>query len=101
MFKRENEQMEFKKSIKELREDMKSISGMLNKYGKGVIYFRVKNDGYILSLIFHLSIDLVILIFLEKYDQIYSYGLVPYLDNKISDVLTKFMLLYLYVFKFA
>lgn len=44
-FGKETEYIEFKKSTGELHEAMKSISAMLNKNGKGKIYFGVKNDG--------------------------------------------------------
>ena len=36
---------EFKKTIGELEEAMVSISAILNKHGKGVLYFGLKNDG--------------------------------------------------------
>ncbi len=45
MIKRENEKVEFKRSTGEASDAMKSVSGMLNKYGYGTIYFGVKNDG--------------------------------------------------------
>lgn len=35
----ENEQIEFKKSTGELKEGIQSLSSMLNKSGKGVLYF--------------------------------------------------------------
>ncbi len=41
----ETEFVEFKKSTSELNEAMNSISAMLNKNGKGTIYFGVKNNG--------------------------------------------------------
>lgn len=49
MFKRENERVEFKKSTGEASDAMKSVSGMLNKYGCGEIYFGVKNDGTVIK----------------------------------------------------
>ena len=45
----ENEQIEFKKSTSELKEGIQSLSSMLNKSGKGVIYFGVKNNGEIIG----------------------------------------------------
>lgn len=42
---RESEYVEFKKSTNELNEAMASISSMLNKNGKGTIYFGVRNNG--------------------------------------------------------
>jgi len=45
MFKRESENCEFKKSSGESIDSMKSVCAMLNKYGEGVIYYGVKNDG--------------------------------------------------------
>lgn len=41
----ESEFVEFKKSTNELNEAMNSISAMLNKNGRGTIYFGVKNNG--------------------------------------------------------
>lgn len=46
---RENEFLEFKKSTGEVREAMKSISAMLNKHGRGELYFGVTNDGTIIG----------------------------------------------------
>lgn len=45
MLKRESENCEFKKSSGEAIDSMKSVCAMLNKYGEGVIYYGVKNDG--------------------------------------------------------
>lgn len=42
---KENETVEFKKSTGELNEGVISIGAILNKHGKGTIYFGVKNDG--------------------------------------------------------
>ncbi len=42
---RENEFLEFKKTTGEAREAMRSISAMLNKHGRGEIYFGVSNNG--------------------------------------------------------
>lgn len=42
---REDEITEFKKTTNELDSAMISISSMLNKHGRGTIYFGVKNDG--------------------------------------------------------
>ena len=44
MLKRENENVEFKKSSGEANDAMKSVCGMLNKFGEGTIFFGVKND---------------------------------------------------------
>lgn len=41
----ESETIEFKKSTSELNEGIISIGAMLNKHGKGTIYFGVKNNG--------------------------------------------------------
>lgn len=46
---KENESLEFKKSISELKEGIISIASMLNKSGSGVLYFGVKNDGTIIG----------------------------------------------------
>ena len=45
MSKHENEELEFKKSISELKEAVISLSSMLNKNNHGVIFFGIKNDG--------------------------------------------------------
>ena len=41
----ENEALEFKKSTGELRDAMDDICAILNKHGKGVLYFGVKPNG--------------------------------------------------------
>ena len=41
----ENETLEFKKSTRELKEAIISLSAMLNKSGYGLLYFGVKNNG--------------------------------------------------------
>lgn len=46
---KENETLEFKKSIGELKEGVISISSMLNKSGYGILYFGVKDDGLIIG----------------------------------------------------
>ncbi len=45
----ETELVEFKKSTGELKEGMISLASMLNKNGKGVLYFGVRNDGEIVG----------------------------------------------------
>ena len=47
MEKRESELIEFKKSTSELKQGVISLSSMLNKHGKGTVYFGVLNDGSI------------------------------------------------------
>ena len=42
---KESELVEFKKSTGELNEGIVSIVSMLNKHGKGTLYFGVKNNG--------------------------------------------------------
>lgn len=42
---KESETIEFKKSIAELNDSLKSISSILNKHQKGELYFGLKNDG--------------------------------------------------------
>ena len=42
---RENETVEFKKSTSELKEGIISIASILNKHGKGTLYFGVKDNG--------------------------------------------------------
>ena len=46
---RETEQVEFKKSTSELKEAVISLSAMLNKHGRGLVYFGVKNDGTVVG----------------------------------------------------
>ena len=45
----ETEQIEYKKSIGELKEAMFSIAAILNKHQKGELYFGVKNDGTVIG----------------------------------------------------
>ena len=42
---KENEYIEFKKSTAETEKAIMSMSAMLNKHGKGAVYFGVKDDG--------------------------------------------------------
>ena len=42
---KETEQIEFKKSTSELDSALDSISAILNKHQKGILYFGLKNDG--------------------------------------------------------
>ena len=42
---KENELIEFVKSKSELRSAINSISAILNKHGRGILYFGVKDDG--------------------------------------------------------
>lgn len=46
---RENETVEFKKSTSELNEGVISIASILNKHGKGTLYFGVKDNGDIIG----------------------------------------------------
>lgn len=45
----ETELVEFKKTTGELKEGMVSLASMLNKNGRGVLYFGVRNDGEIVG----------------------------------------------------
>ena len=45
----ETELIEFKKSTGELKEGIISLASMLNKNGRGVLYFGVRNDGEIVG----------------------------------------------------
>ena len=45
----ETEQIEFKKSTSEIKEGIISITGILNKHGKGTLYFGVKDDGEVVG----------------------------------------------------
>ena len=46
---RENETIEFKKSTSELKESVISLSSMLNKSGKGTLYFGIDNKGVVVG----------------------------------------------------
>ena len=46
---KETELIEFKKSTSETKEGVISISSILNKHGKGVIYFGVKDNGEVIG----------------------------------------------------
>lgn len=48
-FGMETELIEFKKTTGELKEGVISLASMLNKNGKGTLYFGVRNDGEILG----------------------------------------------------
>ncbi len=48
-FGMETELIEFKKTTGELKEGIVSLASMLNKNGKGTLYFGVRNDGEILG----------------------------------------------------
>lgn len=45
----ETEQIEYKKSIGEIKEAMMSIAAILNKHQQGELYFGVKNDGTVVG----------------------------------------------------
>lgn len=45
MEKSESEKIEFKKSTSQLKEAVISLCAMLNKQGKGLVYFGIKDDG--------------------------------------------------------
>ena len=46
---RESETTEFKKSTSELKSGVTSIAAILNKHGKGELYFGVKDDGTVVG----------------------------------------------------
>ena len=46
----ENEFVEFKESLSQLDEDLKSITAMLNKHGEGTVYFGVSDNGEVCGL---------------------------------------------------
>lgn len=48
---KESENLELKKSTSELKEAIISISAILNKHGKGILYFGIKNDGSVVGQI--------------------------------------------------
>ena len=45
----ETELVEFKKTTGELKEGIVSLASMLNKNGKGILYFGVRNDGEVVG----------------------------------------------------
>lgn len=45
----ETEQVEYKKTTSELKEAVTSIAAILNKHGKGTLYFGVKNNGDVIG----------------------------------------------------
>lgn len=45
----ETEEVEFKKSTGEIKEGILSLSAMLNKHGKGDLYFGIRNDGEVVG----------------------------------------------------
>lgn len=47
---KENEKLEFKKSTSELKESLKDISAILNKHGKGSLFFGVLDDGTVCGM---------------------------------------------------
>ena len=49
IFGKETEALEFKKTTGELKEAVISIASILNKSGKGEVYFGIKNDGTVLG----------------------------------------------------
>ncbi|NQY31903.1 MAG: ATP-binding protein, partial [Coraliomargarita sp.] len=46
----ENETIEFKKSLSELKEGLISMASILNKHGNGELWFGIKNDGSAVGL---------------------------------------------------
>ena len=49
IFGKETETLEFKKTTGELKEAVISVASILNKSGKGEVYFGIKNDGTVLG----------------------------------------------------
>jgi ATP-dependent DNA helicase RecG len=49
LFGKESETLEFKKTTGELKEAVISIASILNKSGKGELYFGIRNDGAVLG----------------------------------------------------
>ena len=43
----ESETIECKKSLAELSEGLHSMSAILNKHGKGELWFGIRNDGHV------------------------------------------------------
>lgn len=49
MTMKETETTEFKKSTSELKSGVVSIAAILNKHGKGKLYFGIKDDGTVVG----------------------------------------------------
>lgn len=49
MIRKESETIEFKKSTAELKSGVVSIAAILNKHGKGMLYFGIKDDGTVVG----------------------------------------------------
>jgi len=49
MTHKESETIEFKKSTAELKEAVISVVAMLNKHGRGEVYFGIADDGMVLG----------------------------------------------------
>lgn len=47
----ENEYQEFKESLSQLDKGLKSISAMLNKHGRGTVYFGVADNGEVCGVV--------------------------------------------------
>ena len=47
---KENETIELKKSLSQLKEGVISLSSMLNKSNKGIVYFGINDDGLVVGL---------------------------------------------------
>ena len=47
---KENETVEFKKSLSQLKAGLVSITAILNKHGAGELWFGVRNDGKAVGL---------------------------------------------------
>jgi ATP-dependent DNA helicase RecG len=41
----ESETVEFKKSLAELSDGLNSVAAILNKHGRGELWFGIRNDG--------------------------------------------------------
>lgn len=50
----ETEQIEYKKTIGEIKEAITSIVAILNKHGSGELYFGVRNNGDVLGQVIQL-----------------------------------------------
>lgn len=46
---KESETTELKKSTSELKEAVIAVAAILNKHGKGKVYFGIKNDGSVIG----------------------------------------------------
>ena len=48
----ENEKIELKKSLTQMKEGVISLSAMLNKTHEGIVYFGINDDGIVTGVVY-------------------------------------------------